>query len=87
MLADLPATRMKAKRDHRVPPVPVAPVDKHLGRQLRAVVEPERLGTPVERHQLIEHPYHPCRRDRRADLDGQALAIVFVEHVQRAEAS
>ena len=45
-----------------------------------------RIGTRLARPTggaLRASPGAPYRRDRRADLDGQALAIAFVEHVQR----
>src|SRR6266478_6269953 len=63
-----------------------APLDKGLGRELRPVVDAHAGGPAVEPNELIWDSDHPGARNRRPDLDGEALPIALVNHVERPEA-
>jgi len=53
----------------------VAPRGEDLRGELWNVVQPERLGSSVERGELLEDADDAGRRDRRPDLDGQRFAV------------
>ncbi len=53
------------------------PVNERAGRQIRAVVQADGIGSVIDLHQLVKHANHARRRDGGAALDAQRLAIAF----------
>jgi len=63
------------------------PLGKGVGDHLRAVIQAYCVRRPIAVDQAAQDPNQACRRDGHAHLNGQALPVRFVDHVQRAESS
>src|SRR5262249_39141205 len=62
-----------------------APLDKRLRGELGAVIDPYPRGRTVQPDELLEDADETGTRDRRADLDGERLAVTLVDDGERAE--
>lgn len=63
------------------------PVRQGLGDELGPVVQTDKQRRPSHLYQFIKRPDHPRRRQAGVDLDAQAFAVEFVNHVECPELS
>lgn len=60
-----------------------APLGECLGAQFGAIVQPDRVRQAAKVAELFHDADHPCRRQRRVDLNRQPFSIALVNHIQR----
>jgi len=58
-----------------------APAQESISDQFRAILQAQRLRLSSPGHDLIEHPDHPLRWERRIHFDRQRFSDTLIQHI------